>query len=191
MPFNLLNQWLIEEKDAGAPNPQHAVLATSTLNALPHSRVIAIREIRSTDLIFFTQKGTRKVCELQENPQLSLTFWFELNQREVIIEGFAEPLTDLENENYWHAYPHSAQLRFAAYAPTSMQPILSKQEIEASKEAIEQKYLNQKLPLNPFYCGFRIIPQRFVFYAYRLDELSDVCEYQWQNKVWSKQLLSP
>ncbi|MBA2650786.1 MAG: pyridoxamine 5'-phosphate oxidase family protein [Tatlockia sp.] len=191
MPFKLLNQWIKEENDAGAPNAQQAVLATSTLFGIPHSRVIAIREITEQELIFFTQKGTRKVIEITEKPQVSLTFWFEINQREVIIEGLAKPLSPEELEYYWQTNPRSAQLRFSAYAPTSMHQISTKQLIEDKKHAIEQEYLNKKLPLHPFYCGFRIKPKKFIFYAYRLDELSDVSEYNFQANQWSKQLLSP
>ncbi|CDZ78434.1 Pyridoxine/pyridoxamine 5'-phosphate oxidase [Legionella massiliensis] len=191
MPFKLLNQWIAEEKDAGAPNPQHAVLATASLKAVPNSRVIAIREISAHDLVFFTQKGTRKVSELTDNPQASLTFWFELLQREVMLEGQVKLLSEVETSDYWLSYPHSAQLRFAAYAPTSMQVISSKQILEDKKIAIETEYMNKKLPLNPYYCGFRFLPKRFVFYAFRLDELSDVNEYYLNDYQWNMRVLSP
>lgn len=84
MPFEILKQWISEENDAGAPNAMHAVLSTATTNAIPHSRVIAIREIASDNLLFFTQTGTRKVTELMNNPNCSLVFWFELKQREIL-----------------------------------------------------------------------------------------------------------
>ncbi|KTC92869.1 MULTISPECIES: pyridoxine/pyridoxamine 5'-phosphate oxidase [Legionella] len=191
MPFKLLNHWIEEEKDVGAPNPQHAILSTATSDATPHSRVVAIREIREDELVFFTQKGTRKVEDLSNNPKVSLTFWFELRQREVILEAIAEPLSQSEVEHYWNTNPHSAQLRFTAYALSSMQPINSKQIIEDKKTALEREYLNKKLPLSPFYCGFRIKPTRFIFYSFRLDELSDVAEYYWQNAQWHQRILSP
>jgi pyridoxamine 5'-phosphate oxidase len=191
MPFKLLNNWIEEEKDAGAPNPQQAILSTATSDATPRSRVVAIREIIDDELIFFTQKGTRKIGELSSNPKVSLTFWFELRQREVILEGIAEPLSQLKLEHYWNTNPHSSQVRFTAYALTSMQPIDSKQLIEDKKKALEKEYLNKKLPLSPHYCGFRIKPTRFIFYSLRLDELSDVAEYYWQNAEWHQRILSP
>lgn len=191
MPFHLLTNWLEEEKIAGAPNPQQAILSTTTLDAIPHSRVVAIREVTEDGLLFFTQQGTRKVDELQNNPRVSITFWFELKQREVIVEGLASALSDQENACYWHSYPREAQIRFAAYAPTSMQPISSKKILEDKKLAIITEFSDKNLPVNPFYCGFRIQPLRFVFYAYRTDELSDVTEYFLQDAQWHKQLLSP
>jgi len=190
MPFELLKNWLQEEKIAGAPNPQQAVLSTATLAAVPHSRVVAIRDISEEGFLFFTQKGTRKVEEINANPKASMVFWFELKQREVMIEGSIEALSAMENEQYWGGYPREAQARFLAYAPTSSKPIASKQILEDLKLTILNNS-NEQLPMSPHYCGFRLKPSRFVFYAYRLDELSDVHEFSAQNGVWHKKLLSP
>lgn len=192
MPIQFLEKWIKEEKDNGAPNPQQAILSTATKGGMPHSRVVAIREITSQGILFFTQKGTRKVTEIAENPRVSLTFWFELMQREVIIEAIIEALSEEENKKYWSTYPRIAQIRFLAYAPTSSQPIDSKQILEYKKSVIEQEYRDQELPYTPLYCGYRIIPTKFTFYQYRTDELSDVSQYVLQeNNQWQKQVISP
>lgn len=140
---------------------------------------------------FFTQKGTQKVNDIIRNPQVSLTFWFELKQREVILNGTALPLLPAEIEHYWNTNPQLAQLRFTAYAPTSMQPIATKHVIEDKKKAIEREYSNKQLPLSPLYCGFRIKPTQFIFYSLRFDELSDVVEYYGQDEQWHRRILSP
>lgn len=166
--------------------------STATKEGIPHSRVVAIREITPQGILFFTQKGTRKVTEIAENLRVSLTFWFELMLREVILEAFIEALSEEENKEYWSTYPRIAQLRFLAYAPTSSQPIDSKQILEDKKSVIEQKYMDQELSYTPLYCGYRIIPTKFTFYQYRTDELSDVSQYILQeNSQWQKQIISP
>lgn len=118
-PFELLKTWLQEERDGGAPNPQQAVLATAAQQTAPHARVVAIREITENGLLFFTQRGTRKVQELQDNPHATMVFWLELQQRGVIVEGSVVPLSAEENGHYWQSYPREAQIRFYSYAPTS------------------------------------------------------------------------
>ncbi|HHT9166798.1 TPA: pyridoxine/pyridoxamine 5'-phosphate oxidase [Legionella pneumophila] len=186
-----LNIWINEERHQGAPNPQHAVLSTATKEFIPHARVVAIREISEQSLLFFTQKGTRKVAELITNPIATLTFWFELLQREVIIEGVVESLLPEENERYWQAYPREAQIRFYSYAATSSQPIISKHQLEKKKKNIAVNYQDKPLPMSEFYCGFRVKPARMVFYTYRTDELSDVVEYHLVDNSWITRLLSP
>ncbi len=83
-----------------------------------------------------------------------------------------------------------AQARFLAYAPTSSQPIASKQVIEDLRQTILNSS-NESLAMSPHYCGFRLKPSRFLFYAYRLDELSDVHEFNLKSGLWCEQLLSP
>ncbi|RUR06808.1 pyridoxal 5'-phosphate synthase [Legionella sp. km772] len=190
MPISTLKKWLDEEKIAGVPNPAQAVLSTCTGDAIPHSRVVAIREITDNELLFFTQQGTRKVNELEINPMISLTFWFELTQRQIIIEGRATALSVDENENYWISYPRIAQLRFCAYAPTSSQRIDSKKTLEDKKIELEKRY-SGNVPMPSFYCGYRIQPHSFLFYRYRVDELSDVFKYENINGKWKEFILSP
>jgi pyridoxamine 5'-phosphate oxidase len=191
MPLDQLKQWIDEEKSKGAPNPQQGILSTATKDGIPHSRVVAIREISAQGLVFFTQKGTRKVKEIAENPSVSLTFWFELMQREVIIEALIEALSDSENKEYWSTYPRVAQLRFLAYAPTSGQAIDSKQTLEEKKTSLENEYKDKSLPFTTLYCGYRIVPKQLTFYSYRTDELSDVLQYTLQNAQWCRQIMSP
>lgn len=152
-PLELLNRWLAEEKNAGAPNPQQAVLSTCSKGGLPHARVVAIREINEHSLLFFTQRNSRKVAEILSNPFATITFWFELIQREVILEGSITQLSNLENEQYWHTNPRENQIRFTTYAPTSSQPIISKEILQNRMKQIEQEFDGKSLPMSPFYCG--------------------------------------
>lgn len=190
-PFELLKLWLQDERENGAPNPQQAVLSTATDQGIPHARVVAIREMTENGLLFFTQRGTRKVKELKDNPNASIVFWLELQQREVIIEGIVAPLSAAENDDYWQSYPPEAQIRFYSYAPTSAQPIANMVALEDQKKHIERRYEGKPLPISPFYCGYRLKPSRMVFYAYRTDKLSDMFEYCCVTDHWTRQLLSP
>ncbi|HAU1153168.1 TPA: pyridoxal 5'-phosphate synthase [Legionella pneumophila] len=190
-PITLLTTWISEELEKGAPNPQHAILSTAGKNSIPHGRVIAIREINEQGLLFFTQRGTRKVVEMTHNPGVSLTFWFELFEREVMIDGSVRALSESENKAYWDTYPPFAQIRFHSYAPTSSQVITSKQFIENKRKILTSRFQDKALPMSEYYCGFRIIPTRMVFYTYRTDELSDVIEYCFIKSNWEKNRLSP
>lgn len=190
-PIDLLNKWFEEEKQKGHPYAQHAVLSTQGLTGRPHGRIVAIREIKENSVLFFTQRRTRKVKEIEENAAVSLTFWFEHTARQVIIEGDAAFLSESENEKYWNTYPQWAQIRFLSYAPTSGLPIENKQVLENKKIALERTHHDSQLPLSPDYCGISVKPKRVVFYTYRLDELSDVWEYQVNEAEIVKTRLSP
>jgi len=190
-PIERLNLWLTEEEQAGSPNPYHGILSTATQEAVPHARVVAIRQITEEGLLMFTQKATRKVTEMTENPKFSLVFWFPLHQREAVLEGEVEALTEAENRQYWDGLVRERQLRFCSYAPISSQPISSKAELAVRQTETELQYEGQPVQMSPYYCGFRLLPERVMFYATRTGELSEVIEYRRANAEWVEQLLSP
>ena len=190
-PIQLLSSWIEEEKALGAQHAQHAVLSTQGLNGHPHGRIVALREITEDWILLFTQQMTRKVEEIKNNGNVALTFWFERHAREVIVEGEALFLSEEQNTQYWNNYPLWAQVRFCSYAPTSGTVIENKQIIENKRLSIEKASHNSPLPCTPDYCGISIKPKRFVFYSYRLDELSDVWEYQTNSRGFVKSILSP
>jgi len=112
MPFVKMQNWLAEEKELGSKAPDNIILATATASGIPHSRVVAIREISPKGILFFTQRGKRKVIEMTENPHASMTLWLAHMQREVILDGIINPLTHEENQYYWNTLSRDRQLRF-------------------------------------------------------------------------------
>ena len=190
-PFIQLKQWLDEEKAKGAIHAGHAILSTTSIAHQAHGRVVAIREISEESILFFTQKRTRKVEDIKRFPKVNLTFWFERMAREVMIDGEAHFLSEAENKQYWDAYSREAQIRFCSYAPTSGLAIDNKQLLENKRINIEQNYQNKPIPLSEEYLGITVTPKRFVFYSYRLDELSDVEEYERGERGFVKRCLSP
>ncbi|KTC96099.1 pyridoxine/pyridoxamine 5'-phosphate oxidase [Legionella erythra] len=192
-PITCLKQWLTAEQDAGAVNPQQAVLSTvaSAPKPVPHARVVAVREITEEGLLFFTQTGSRKVDELMANPAAVLTFWFELHQRQISLEGQANKLSAQENAWYWQNNPREAQIRFSSYAPTSGQVIPSKDILEQKRACLHAEFEGKAIAPSPFYCGFRFKPTTVYCYSYRTDELSDASRYTCREDGWIHQLLSP
>ena len=64
---------------------------TSTLNKeelVPSSRIVYLKEIASTDFIFYTNYNSQKGKELESNPKSLHAFFFWPNQqRQVLIYG--------------------------------------------------------------------------------------------------------
>ncbi|MDP1614784.1 MAG: hypothetical protein Q8L68_03215 [Methylococcales bacterium] len=63
--------------------------------------------------------------------------------------------------------------------------------LEDKRLHLEQSFKDTVLPCSPDYCGITIKPKRFVFYSYRLDELSDVWEYLIDEHTITQRRLSP
>lgn len=81
MPFKKIHSLIETEKALGSPDPYVMVLATATQEGIPRSRVVAMREISTDGILFFTQSQKRKAIDLLENPLVSATIWLALQQK--------------------------------------------------------------------------------------------------------------
>ena len=191
MPFNKLKEWLGTEKELGIKDPNCAVLSTCNGSGEPHSREVAIREIETESLLFFTQQKTRKVSELLNNPKSSLNFLFSMQNRQVILEGVAIPLSAAENEDFWNTLPRERQLKFSAYAPTSSQVIKNLNQLEVKKKELIEQFDGLAIPVSKDYFGFRFIPETCVFYTVGAASFSEVIRYSKIKDSWKTELVSP
>jgi len=191
MPFQKIKEWLDIEKSKGSTNPDCIVLATAAHDAVPHSRIVAIKEITDSSVLFFTQPNTRKALEMKENPVASATLWLPLQQREIIMDGTIHSLHEEENESYWKELPRERQLRFASYAPTSDQPIESLEILNQKQVALAARYPSGQVPMNNLYCGYRLEIHTFYFYTLGSNSFSEYIQFKRVANIWQKQLLSP
>lgn len=189
--INEIKTWLDQEKTLGSPNPNNIVLATAGKNGIPHSRIVAIREISEQGVLFFTQRGTKKVTQILENPQASMTLWLPLQQRQIIMDGVIKPLTQKENEHYWNLLPYDRRIRFSTYSPTSGHPIQDLSILENKAKALMQQYTTETLPISPYYCGYRFVPEVFYFYTLGTLTFSEIIKYIFDKGSWQKERLSP
>lgn len=192
-PLLKIREWLNKERELGSCTPDRMVLATATPEGIPHSRVVAIREMSADGIIFFTQQGSRKVSELAQNPHASMTLWLPLQQRQVILDGTVKPLNDKENERYWNTMPRDRQLYFSAYAKTSGQPISCIADLESRLDALTKHFAEKSVPMSTYYCGFSFDAKSIVFYTLGIETFSEVIQYihREENCSWDKKLLSP
>ncbi|HAT8176151.1 TPA: pyridoxamine 5'-phosphate oxidase family protein [Legionella pneumophila] len=191
MPFNMLKEWLNKEKERGIEDPACAVLSTCSSSGEPHSRVVAIREIETESLLFFTQQKTRKVTELLNNPKSCLNFLFAMQNRQVILEGTAIPISQEENEAFWSTLPRERQLRFSAYAPTSGLVIKDLNQLETRKKELSDQFAGLPIPMSEYYFGFRFIPKTWIFYTVGSISFSEVIRYTKIEDSWKSELISP
>lgn len=51
--------------------------------------------------------------------------------------------------------------------------------------------MDKPIPMSEFYCGFRFIPETFIFYTVGSVSFSEVVKYVKNKEVWEQQLLLP
>jgi pyridoxamine 5'-phosphate oxidase len=164
-------------------------LATVDRNGKPSTRTVLLKGVDDRGFIFFTNYGSRKGCELAENPNAALTFFWSELERQVCVAGTVSRLPVAESEQYFKSRPRGSQI--AAWASNQTEPISDRSLLEAKWREWEKKY-PQDVPLPPNWGGFILRPERVEFWQGRPSRLHDRFSYARQaDGSWKLEQLSP
>lgn len=172
--FSKIHEWLNKEKKLGSLEPEYVVLATASKEGIPSTRVVYIREINEKGILFFTQQETRKVIDLSDNPCASMTLWLPMQQREVVLDGYAEKLTFDEKKCYWESMHRERQLRFIVNSLRIKKSKISLDDLNKEYDFLLNKFHGEEIPMSDFYCGFCFVPKTIYFYTLVSDGFSEI-----------------
>jgi pyridoxamine 5'-phosphate oxidase len=174
-PIEQFNLWLEQACKAGMIEPTAMSLATSWADGRSLLRTVLLKGVDARGFVFFTNLESRKARQLAENPHASLLFpWLAL-ERQVIVTGTAERLSTAESLKYFLTRPRESQL--AAWASRQSTAISSRKFLEMEWEQIKAKFGAGKVPLPPFWGGFRVKPEAIEFWQGGPNRLHDRFQY--------------
>ena len=175
-PIQQFERWLKEAVDSGITDPTAMSLATVDSGLQPSQRTVLLKHVDAKGFVFYTNTDSRKAREIAANHKVSLLFaWLPLN-RQVIINGTAEKLSIKDVFNYFVTRPKDSRL--AAWASQQSHPISSRQLLEQQFEAMKQKFADGKIPVPPFWGGYRISPSSIEFWQGQEQRLHDRFRYR-------------
>jgi pyridoxamine 5'-phosphate oxidase len=164
-------------------------LATADRNGRPSARTVLLKSVDERGFIFFTNYGSRKGCEMTENPNAALTFFWPELERQVCVAGTVTRLPEAESERYFKSRPRGSQI--AAWASNQSEVIPDRTFLEAKWRELEKKF-PEEVPLPPDWGGFILQPERLEFWQGRPSRLHDRLSYVRQmDGGWRVQRLSP
>ena len=188
-PFTQFNLWMAQALESGIVDPTAMSVATVDSGGRPWQRMVLLKGFDERGFVFYTNLGSRKATDVMSNPQVSLQFpWLQLD-RQVIVGGMAEPLSDKEVSDYFQSRPTSSQL--AAWASKQSSPIASREALEAQFEAVQQRFGSGEIPLPEFWGGYRVVPSEFEFWQGGENRLHDRFSFQRNGDSWNISRLSP
>lgn len=189
-PLAQFEHWMSQTVEADLnSDPTAMVLATVDASGQPSQRVVLLKGLTEEGFVFYTNYDSRKGRDLAANPKASLHFpWLPL-ERQVIVYGEAEKLSESESEAYFHSRPRASQI--GAWTSHQSQSISSREALDDAFQEMTDRFGQEEIPLPPFWGGYRIVPQRIEFWQGRSGRLHDRFMYQREGNVWTVQRLQP
>lgn len=139
-------------------------------DGFPSARFVLLKTFDERGFTFFTNYGSRKAKELEENPNVAASiYWLPLH-RSVRIEGSAAKISREDSEKYFHARPRASQI--GAVASPQSEIIPSREYLDKIESDIKDKLGDDEIPL-PNWGGYLITPRVIEFWQGQTNRLHD------------------
>jgi len=188
-PFALFASWFEEATESGILLPDAMNLATATPDGRPSARMVLLKGFDDRGFRFFTNFGSRKAAELDQNPHVALTLHWAVLQRQVRIEGTVERLPAEESDEYFQTRARGSQL--GAWASRQSATLDGREQLQERLREVEAQFADAPVSLPPFWGGFRVRPKQIEFWQGRANRLHDRVVFTREGTDWVPGRLFP
>lgn len=188
-PFVQFSCWMDEALEAEVKDATGMTLSTASSEGQVSSRVVLLKGIDPAGLVFYTNYGSRKSAEIEQNSNVAIHFFWRELERQVAITGRASKLSREESDSYFATRPRDSQL--GAWASHQSSVLASRGDLESRFAELEVEYEGRDVPCPPFWGGYLVVPSSFEFWQGRVSRLHDRIVYRSDGDSWSISRLSP
>jgi pyridoxamine 5'-phosphate oxidase len=180
---------LAQAKRRGRVEPTAVVLATADRQGRCSIRMVLLKEVGEQGLVFFTHLHSRKGRQLLANPRAAMCFVVEPPDRQVVIEGRVERVSNDEADAYWATRSRQSQL--SAWASRQSRPLGSRRILLGRLGRYTRTFAGRRVPRPAGWSGFRLIPDRIELWRRRPFRLHERRVYEKRRGRWTASLLYP
>lgn len=190
-PIELFRNWFIEVDTHFDVDETNAMtISTIGLDGYPKSRVVLLKKYTLEGFIFYTNYKSEKGKAILENPNVCLSFFWHSAERQIIIKGKAEKISQNLSDGYFESRPRGSQL--GAIASNQSEVVGDRKELEAKLRALETEYEGKDIERPEHWGGFIIKPVEIEFWQGRPNRLHDRIRYQLKEDYnWKMERLAP
>jgi pyridoxamine 5'-phosphate oxidase len=191
-PISQFLRWFEDAEAAGIALPNAMALATTGADGQPSVRYVLLRDADQRGFVFYTNHGSRKGRQLEENPRAAIVFlWKELD-RQVSLSGGVRRVEDDESDAYFATRPREAQI--GAWASAQSSVLRDRRELEDRVGDMSARFRDAPIPRPPHWGGYRLSPDAVEFWQGRPFRLHDRFLYTRdadEETGWRVERLSP
>lgn len=187
-PLEVLEGWLDDARREGAPHPWSATFVTSMPDGSPSARTVTLKRIEARALVFTSALWTRKVAELEANPQVALAFHWPSLGRQALITGTARVAERSLAEELFAERPRAHQLQ--AWASRQGTEIESLSSVRSRLRELDLEH-DGPVPCPPDWGAILVVPTSVEFWEEAPDRLHGRLYYERAGGAWSVRRLAP
>jgi pyridoxamine 5'-phosphate oxidase len=171
-------------------DPNAVTLSTVDNEQRPSSRTVLLKSFDERGFVFYTNYESKKAVHIENNPNVSLLFFWSEAARQVKIRGKAEKIPTSESLAYFLSRPRGSQI--GAWVSAQSSVISSRSLLESKFQEIKQKFKDRDISLPSFWGGYRVIPAEIEFWQGRRNRLHDRFLFTKQDDgTWKIERLAP
>ncbi len=190
-PLKLFNKWF-DEISENNPEIEINAMTLSTIDndGFPRNRVVLLKYFSDEGFTFFTNYNSNKAKSILNNNKVSLSFFWEKMERQIIIKGRAFKTTDDISDKYFKSRPLGSKIG-ALVSSNQSSVIPSRSFLEDEFKKIKKQFENTNIsrPIN--WGGFIVKPIEYEFWQGRENRLHDRIRYNKKDNKWIIERLSP
>ncbi|WP_178988287.1 pyridoxamine 5'-phosphate oxidase [Winogradskyella schleiferi] len=190
-PIELFRNWFIEVDTHFEVDETNAMtISTFGLDGYPKNRVVLLKKYTHEGFIFYTNYDSEKGKAITENPNVCLSFFWHAAERQIIIKGKAEKVSENLSDGYFESRPRGSQL--GAVVSNQSEVVKDRAELESKLKELESKLEGKEIERPKNWGGYIIKPVALEFWQGRPNRLHDRIRYQLQDDYnWKIERLAP
>lgn len=190
-PMEQFQKWFLQAGQNPSDRESNAMtVSTIGLDGFPKSRVVLLKKFTYQGFIFYTNYNSEKGKAIEANPNVCLSFFWQESERQVIIKGVAERLSENLSDGYFALRPRGSQL--GALVSCQSEVISSREVLEKQMQELETKYQGKEIARPKHWGGYLVKPVSIEFWQGRPNRLHDRIRYTLEEDYsWKIERLSP
>ena len=188
-PISFFLKWFDDALKVNKDEANACVLSTVSVENKPSSRVVLLKSVNEKGFTFFTNYKSNKSLDIQNNPNVSLNFYWPELERQVRITGVAEQISPKDSDEYFKNRPRESQM--GAWLSHQSTSIGIYYDFMDTLNKLESSFKGKDIERPLHWGGYCIIASKIEFWQGRPSRLHDRLLYEFDENVWNKKRLAP
>lgn len=189
-PITLFNRWWDEaKKDSPLKHPNPVCVSTINDDGYPSGRFVDLKAADENGFVFCTYLDSAKGTDINRNPKVALTIWWDHVGYQIRVLGKAAPLSSEKRDDYWVNRSRDAQITTSAFKQSNI--LTDATHLSRKFENARAIFDGIDVPRPENWGGYIIAPVSIEFLTLRDTRLHLREYFEAENGVWKKELLQP